>query len=279
VPVGMVCSRLIINWELRERSQRVKITECTDKSLPLKRWYDSALGQEVLQASEHYVGGLLETGFGYHLLQIGVAPDLCLFRAARIHHCIYQAPVAGAAVSLRAHGEEIPLESDSIDVLIVHHGLEFSLDPYQMLREIQRVLAPQGQLIVIGFNPFSLLGSGLIAKGWLRRQPWRSAQLLSTRRLSDWLRLLGCEPQRLQHLVVLPHWGPGRAGCLVRRVDHSLVQHNCPLGGVFVMHAVKKVATLTPIRAARVRRPLLGLVPKPAQQPSPRGEGSAGRQA
>jgi len=269
----------MFNRDLHERSQRVKSSECTDKSQPLKRWYDSAMGREVLQASEQHVGALLETGFGYHLLQIGVAPDLCLFRAARIHHCIYQAPVLGAAVGLQANGEEIPLESDSVDVLIVHHGLEFSSDPYQMLREVQRVLAPQGQLIVIGFNPFSLLGTSLIAQAWMRRQPWCSAQLLSTRRLGDWLRLLGCEPQSLQHLFVLPHWGSGRTGRVVGSADRTLVQRNCPLGGVFVMHAVKKVATLTPVRTARVRRPLLGLVPKPAQQPSPRRKGSAGRQA
>jgi SAM-dependent methyltransferase len=38
------------------------------------------------------------------------------------------------------------------------HALEFHDDPHQILREVERVLIPEGELIITGFNPISIWG-------------------------------------------------------------------------------------------------------------------------
>ncbi len=47
---------------------------------------------------------------------------------------------------------------DSIDLVFLPHTLEFSADPHQVLRETERVLIPEGRVIILGFNPLSSLG-------------------------------------------------------------------------------------------------------------------------
>ncbi len=62
-----------------------------------------------------------------------------------------------------------------------------------MLREVERVLVPEGSVVVAGFNPYSLWG----AKRRLSRRkelpPWRG-HYISVPRLKDWFALLGLEP-------------------------------------------------------------------------------------
>ncbi|MFM1760358.1 MAG: hypothetical protein RLY75_1629, partial [Pseudomonadota bacterium] len=53
---------------------------------------------------------------------------------------------------------ELPFASESIDLLVLPHVLEFAADPHQILREAERVLRPEGRLIISGFNPASLWG-------------------------------------------------------------------------------------------------------------------------
>ena len=48
--------------------------------------------------------------------------------------------------------------SDTIDAVLLPHTLEFAADPYSIVREVDRVLAGEGQLIVLGFRPWSLWG-------------------------------------------------------------------------------------------------------------------------
>src|SRR5260370_6809602 len=63
--------------------------------------------------------------------------------------------------------------------------------PHQLLREVHRVIRPEGQLIIAGFNPFSLFGT----KRYFGREqtmPW-TGNFIALYRLKDWLSLLGFE--------------------------------------------------------------------------------------
>jgi len=98
--------------------------------------------------------------------------------------------------------EELPFASQSLDLIVLPHALEFAEDPHQVLREVERVLIPEGQLIVTGFNPTSLWGARQFM-GRALDAPFlpRSGQFLRLARLKDWLKLLGFEVNR------------GRFGC------------------------------------------------------------------
>ncbi|QFU75971.1 class I SAM-dependent methyltransferase [Halioglobus maricola] len=238
----------------------------------LESWYGSEPGQLVLDKIRTRVNHHLDTAFGYHILQLGPVRDESLISDGRIHHHIYAGPRAGGTAGMLCDAGELPLASDSVDVIVAHHSLEFSTNPHQVLRELQRVLTPQGHLLIVGFNPLSFRGLGLLAKRLGRYSPWRRHHPVSQNRLYDWLRLVGCDPDSSSFLHTVPGIGGGRLRSLLERFDSWCGRHSLPLGGVYVVHAIKQQPGLTESRLGLRSRgeKLMGLaVPKPAPRPSP----------
>jgi SAM-dependent methyltransferase len=144
--------------------------------------------------------------------------------------------------------------------------LEFESDPYGLLREVDRVLAGDGKLLVLGFAPWSPWG--LRAAATRAGFPPGLRRLLSERRLRDWLRLLGYEVgETRRYLYELPWGDPPAAGCRMRR---GWVY---PLpAGAFLLRARKRQHALTPLRPRlRERRPaVLGIAePSSANRSEP----------
>ena len=52
----------------------------------------------------------------------------------------------------------LPFAAASLDLLLLPHTLELSLDPHATLREVERVLVPEGRVVISGLNPASLWG-------------------------------------------------------------------------------------------------------------------------
>ncbi|MEY4767720.1 MAG: hypothetical protein RL637_359, partial [Pseudomonadota bacterium] len=90
---------------------------------------------------------------------------------------------------IQARAFNLPLQTNSIDLVILPHLLEFDAKRFQTMREIERILKPEGDLIILNFNPWSL---------WLRHQYFKDKQsanswhghFISRSRLLDWLKLL-----------------------------------------------------------------------------------------
>ncbi len=230
----------------------------------LESWYGSKAGVYALDSIKSSLQGVLDKAFGYHLLQLGITANPCLSDASKINHCVMAGPRQQPRVGLVTDLDELPFESESIDVLIAHHALEFSPNPRQVLREMQRVLAPQGQLLIIGFAPYTPLGISHWLKGKIGHPLWRNRQTLSLRRIVDWLHLLGCELQDTQQLYTLPP--SGRLQSLALRVNAHVTRHKWPVGGIYCLHAVKLVRGALRPQPHRIlsRNPLLGMVPEPS---------------
>lgn len=245
--------------------------ECIDILTELESWYARDNGQHLLQTTREAVARILDTAFGYHLLQVGYTRNHPLYQDSPINHRIYAAEQGGTQVSLLATADELPLESDSIDTLIAHHCLEFHPNPHQVLREIQRVLTPQGQLLVVGINPFSMLGISTRLRGLSHKSLWHQHAPISENRLTDWLHLLGCEVQDSIRLGSVPLAGGETLRKWLGAADAWGNSHNLPVGSLYILHAIKQVSAIhRPRRHWQLRRErLLGLVPKPAAAPSP----------
>ena len=168
--------------------------------MPIKNrleWFDTYLGQYLLEREQDHFDQAVVDVFGYNAMQIGF-PQYPFLRANRMPLQFCAAIEEGAA--LRAAPEFLPVETNSIDLVLLPHVLEFSANPHQILREVQRVLMPEGHVIVCGFNPRSLWGVrgvlGLVEDRFLRsvegQFPWRG-NFISLPRLKDWLTLLDFE--------------------------------------------------------------------------------------
>ena len=247
------------------------VNKFSDISSELESWYLGDNGQYLLEGLSSELSRVLDVSFGYHLLQTGPVTGETLLAPSKIHHHIVSRCEAMASVDLVALDEELPLESDSVDLVVALHSLEFCSNPHQALRELQRVLMPQGHLVIIGFNPYSLKGLRNRLSAMRTASVWRDQNLLSAHRVSDWLHLLGCEVERSSSFYSLPPVGRGRLRSAVTRCDQWLKRYGSPFGGIYMTHAIKQVGGInTRVRRLPRRERLMGLaVSKPVTAPTP----------
>lgn len=237
----------------------------------LETWYQRDSGRYLLDSTRQLLRDCLDTSFGYHLAQVGVTRDQPLYQDSPIRHRVYVAATAGHSVGLVAEADELPLASDSVDTLIAHHSLEFTDNPHQVLREMHRVLTPQGHLIIVGFNPYSIQGMNIRARAMFGSALWRRQRSLSKSRLSDWLNVLGCEEVTSSYLYMIPLAGGVRTRALAQRCNNWCTASGLPMGGVYVVHAMKQVSNIIrPAQKVRRSARLIDLaVPKPVAAPRP----------
>lgn len=227
-------------------------------SIPgLAEWLDSSPGRYIMDWETRQMDAIVVDIFGFNALQIGL-PQADFLRANRIP--LRQKAGNQGPVDILCDCRALPFAANSTDLVILPHVLEFCDEPHQILREVERILIPEGQLIVLGFNPFSLWG----LKRRLDRSgnfPWQGSYLSLTR-LKDWLKLLGFEVDR------------GTLGCYVPPIDQlEWLQNkrflNIPgnrwwgfSGGIYLLRAIKRTQGMrlitpnwrkNPVRAKALR--------------------------
>ena len=126
----------------------------------LQDWFSTPLGEYLLERERAYLDGVTPDIFGFHAVQLGL-PGVDLLRESRIAHKLRVARLGGPDVFARCH--ELPFATQSIDLALLPHVLEFAEEPHAILREVDRIMMPEGHIILVGFNPWSLWGlrSGL----------------------------------------------------------------------------------------------------------------------
>ncbi|WP_251369845.1 class I SAM-dependent methyltransferase [Polynucleobacter sp. AP-Nino-20-G2] len=163
-----------------------------------EKWLQSPPGQYVLAWEQKCFDHIVADVFGFHAVQIGL-PQMNTLMENRmpLHALLMDSNDRQKRVSqfnwhqIEGNANELPFASESIDLLVLPHVLEFAADPHQILREVERVLRPEGRLVISGFNPASLWGarqylSRLIGSPYLPRD----GQFISLIRVKDWLQLL-----------------------------------------------------------------------------------------
>ena len=202
----------------------------------LDAWLASPQGRYVLDWEIQQIDEAVTDIFGFNALRIGL-PQCDLLRANRM--ALRVRIGEGDPVAARCLPAALPIAAQSVDLVVLPHILEFADDPHQILREVERILIPEGQLIVTGFNPLSLWGLKKQArrgKGF----PWNGSYLSQTR-LKDWLKLLGFDVDR------------GNFGCYAPPFEQSKWLQRCHFmepagdrwwgfaGGTYLLRAVKRV--------------------------------------
>lgn len=235
----------------------------------LDAWFGGDLGAALLAREQALVARKLPELFGFHLMQLGVSEHSPLYANSMIRHCFQLGrSVAGSQLTAVTTAEQLPLESDSIDVAILHHALDFSLQPHQCLREAARAVVPHGHLLIVGFNPWSLFGLRALLTRRVAHPVW-SARLLGAGRVVDWLSLLDFAVESVEFAFHAP---PVQGSTLLHRLApaNALAERwRLPCGAIYLIHARKQVSPLTPSRPllARHRPRLVGL---PLAAPSAR---------
>ncbi len=231
----------------------------------LEGWYRTPLGRRLAASEADCLERMLRDTFGYQLLQIGFIEALDdVLSGSRIRHrtlLLDAMPGYRARETQRAHiivePCRLPVATDSIDAVVLPHVLEFAADAHQVLRETERVLIPEGRVILLGFNSLSLWGlRRLMTLERRKRVPW-CGRFLTPFRVADWLSLLGFDIEIEERLMFGLPWRRALFGRL--SLAHTVAYRLWPIfAGVYAVRAVKRVSTMTPLRPSwRERRALL----------------------
>ena len=165
---------------------------------PFEDWVKSPLGQYLMNWEQSELDRIIANLFGYNAVQIGlsVLPALRNSRMQTRLVLVDRLPVSptvaqsneSISLALVETLADLPLASESVDLLVLPHLLETCDEPHALLREVERVLRPEGRVIVTGCNPISLWGFGF--GNCPPRQQW-----IGLPRLRDWLKLLSFDSE------------------------------------------------------------------------------------
>ena len=209
----------------------------TSQATGLSQWFSTPLGRYVAAAEQAYFDREVADVFGFNAFQVGL-PEHDFLRSNRIP--FRSVTAAQGKVSFASDARALPIQTGVADLIVLPHALEFSENPHQVLREVQRVLMPEGHVILSGFNPWSLWG----LRRYLTRPssyPWRG-QFVALARIRDWLALLGFEV------------AGGRMCCYVPPLSREKWRSRFDFmemagdrwwpfaGGIYFLHGIKRVS-------------------------------------
>ena len=188
--------------------------------------------------------------FGFHALQLGF-PALDGLQANRMPHRwlasdTHPEPWPLGRDVIVTNYEALPFPSASLDLLVLPHTLELSYDPHATLREVERVLVPEGRVVICGFNPNSLWGLSKSFKCGFSQV----GDFIGQRRLRDWLQLLSFEVESTSFGCYRPAVKTERWLKRWDWMDEAGVRWWPILGSVYGMVAVKRVKGMRLMTAA-----------------------------
>jgi hypothetical protein len=246
---------------------------------PRNEWLAGPLGSRVQALERRLLGEALAGVFGWQLLQIGqwggVAALQNLARTQRFGVLDETLPeLPERVLGIRSRLDSLAVASDSVDAVLLPHTLECVANPHELLREVERILLGDGQLIVMGFRPSSLWGlrNLLVRDGF----PPQTEHFIAEHRLRDWLKLLGFEITDARHYLFTWPWGsaspPGQ-----RLLEHAGANLWPLFAGGYFLQARKRVYTLTPVRPRwRIRNRVVGGLIEPTTRVAKRVPGGKG---
>ena len=267
--------------------------------IDLTHWLQTPAGRYLLEWEQRHLDQAVADLFGFHALQVGL-PELDALRCNRMPHrwrASVSAPAesvaaletdgaaAPTAIALHCDFDALPFDSQSLDLVVLPHALELARDPHLALREVERVLVPEGRVVVLGFNPASLWGLrqrlGRLRRRLAAGSPQglylpSAGEFIGFRRLRDWLRLLSFE------------FESGRFGCYKPPVvtekwlarfawTEQVGERWWPVfGAVYFVVAVKRVRGMRLVGLVREQRSVPKAAPAPVVDPTSPGNTAEG---
>jgi SAM-dependent methyltransferase len=266
--------------------------------ISLADWLKTPPGEYLLAWEREQFDQAVSDIFGYHALQLGF-PELNALQANRMPHqwlAIHDVPVAASVTEgIKRTGPDskpfpdesvitaassrqraalvtdpgaLPFSANSLDLVVLAHTLELSRDPHATLREVERVLVPEGRVVISGFNPASLWGMRQRRVYFYKRCGFDDQFLPETGdfigywRLRDWLRLLSFEVESARFGCYRPALTSRKWLARFDWMD-QLGHRWWPIfGAVYFVVAVKRV------RGMRLLEPAWKLRKAPAARPT-----------
>lgn len=215
----------------------------------MEQWCRGMPGAMLCDMERDLLARVLSHIFGDVLIQVGGRADMLLIQDSPIKNHIYFSPFSierSLQPCVQTELDELPVSPSSVDVFVIAHMLEFVDQPSVVLQEIYTALQPNGQLIIFGFNPWSLWGLARHYRGH-RSYPWQG-KFHSAMQVRQWLRQIGYRIISSKSICFRPPLvDNGKAKKLL--FMEALGQVLCPsLGAAYMITAQKREYGVTPLQ-------------------------------
>lgn len=222
----------------------------------LRQFYHSPLGRLAEASITASLRGLWPRLPDERLLGLGYAPPYLDHLKQDAERAFAFMPAGQGAVNWPSDGfsatalvfdEELPLPDASMDRVLLVHSLEFAENPREMLKEVWRVLAPGGRLVVVVPNR-----RGVWAR--LEHTPFGAGRPYSGGQLVTLLREANFTPGASAGALFFP---PYRSRAMLRLLSglEPLGRRLLPVfSGVILCEAQKRLYQGLPVHARASRR-------------------------
>jgi len=173
-----------------------RITPLSCSQASIEKWFNGNYGQYLLRHEQEGLFYVMPNTDAHRMMYLGVTSRQQL--PEQYNHLHYfslgaSSEKVGDSKAI-ADFDALPLPSETVDTVLLHHALEFSVSPHEVLKEASRVLKPCGHMVLVVMNPFSAFGlTKWPARLFSSQAIWRHHSLRYGRML-DWLRLLNIQP-------------------------------------------------------------------------------------
>lgn len=221
-----------------------------DQIIGLRDWLATPPGAYLLAWEREQVAAAVSDVFGFHALQLGF-PELDALAANRMPHRWLATESPHEKAAFVTNFAALPFPANSLDLVVLPHALELTADPHAALREVVRVLVPEGRVVIFGLNPMSLWGFRQQRAHLYRRFGWNhmflpdAGEFIGYLRMRDWLRLLGLDIESGKFGCYRPALASPKWLSRFAWMDRAGARWWPILGAVYCLVAVKRVHGMT----------------------------------
>ncbi len=214
----------------------------------VENWYSSFLQGYLRQVEQQLVECTVASCWGYQMLALGCDDELDWTELSRIpNRYQLQTSYIDGATDVCAEFDALPFASDLFDLVLLPHILDFHRYPKHVLTEACRIVIPEGKIVLLCFNPYSLWGLSWLRHRRQGQRPW-SGNFISSARVRSWLAEQDFEILDIKSYFYLP---ANFTASSYRRFHALEIMGRIfwpQCGGSYLLLAQKKVSTITPIK-------------------------------
>jgi SAM-dependent methyltransferase len=205
----------------------------------LKKWYKSPAGQHYRKIILNELEAIKDLYQGRHTLFCGSSEYKKLFQKNKSG--TFFSIDEDVLISSANLSKNLPFEDNSHDVIVLSHGLEYTENPYLLMREIDRIATDDATIVVIGFNKFSLWS---LIKIFSSKPPW-NINFLSPYIIKEWFKILEYKTNYQKTFGFIPYLGKNVTSFLSNiSFLHKIIRNQ--FGGLAMVTYRKRVIPLTP---------------------------------
>jgi SAM-dependent methyltransferase len=212
-------------------------------------WLTQFLGKCVLEAEQKTLTRIYAEYYGKYAVLIGVPHQYSLLTSNVMSNHVMISPLINKHAhieSIESDFYELPIVPGSIDLVVLPHTLEFVDNPHRLLLEACKIVKPEGDIIILGFNPFSFWGlKKYLTKN--KNNPW-NGNSIRMNQVIQWLKLADFQIIQEQFSFFRPPISQEKFFRKLQFFEWLGRKFFMPFGGIYILTAKAKITPLTPIK-------------------------------